>query len=766
LKRKQKRVDRSQAGAPATPGTPQLVLSRSRRLLFIFIGFVLLPLLLLGALESGLRLGGYGYPTGFFKRIQIGNEEFLVENDKFGLRFFPPELSRSPAPVVMRAKKPPGTYRVFILGESAALGDPKPAYGAGRYLQALLQERFPTIRFEVVCVAITAINSHAILPIARDCARQDGDLWIIYMGNNEMVGPFGAATIFGAQSPPLAYVRLTLALQRTRVGQLLVAGGRKLTGRAKSGVSWGGMKMFMENRIAPDDRRKQSVYENFSRNLENILRTGRQAGMPVILNTVAVNLKDCAPFASVSDTNVGNADRPARDQLWLEGTRAEAQADFPEAAQKYERAAKLDPRSAQLQFQLGSALLRLTNDAAAAEHFARARDFDVLPFRADSRINELVMQAGRRKPAHELALCDASALFASNSPGNIPGREWFYEHVHFNFDGNYVLGRAWAERVEPFLPGIATNRAAGTWASQETCERRLALTDWNRSTVLEDMLRRLRQAPFTNQLNHAETVESLQTWLRRLRHQMDKQAMARAREVYLEALKRAPEDHRLHENFAEFLTQTGDLAHATEEWRRVQSLIPHHHVAWFEEGQLLRRQGKLADAEPPLLRALNLRPDLAEGWLELGNIHALEGKTEQALKEYERERKLAPEDDRVYYHIGKALSKLGRNAEAMQNLRQALRLNPSFWEARYALGEELGIAGRVPEARKELEEAIRLKPDYAPAHLNLGVALVQLGQLDAALQQFQETLRLDPQNKLAVEYYDKVRQKTGAAKTD
>jgi tetratricopeptide (TPR) repeat protein len=426
----------------------------------------------------------------------------------------------------------------------------------------------------------------------------------------------------------------------------------------------------------------------------------------------------------------------------------------------------LDPRSAQLQFQLGSALLRLTNDAAAAEHFARARDFDALPFRANSRINELVMQAGRQKATQELALCDASALFASNSPGNIPGREWFYEHVHLNFDGNYVLGRAWAERVEPFLPGDATNRAAGTWASQETCERRLALTDWNRSAVLEDMLRRLRQAPFTNQLNHAETVESLQTWLRRLRQRMDKSAMAQAREVYMEALKRAPEDHRLHENFAEFLTQTGDLAHATEEWRRVQSLIPHHHVAWFEEGQLLRRQGKLADAEPPLLRALNLRPDLAEGWLELGNIHALEGKTEQALKDYERECKLAPEDDRVYYHIGKALSKLGRNAEAMQNLRQALRLNPSFWEARYALGEELGVAGRVAEARKELEEAIRLKPDYAPAHLNLGVALVQLGQLDAAMQQFLETLRLDPQNKLAAEYYDKVRQKTGAAKTE
>jgi len=42
------------------------------------------------------------------------------------------------------------------------------------------------------------------------------------MGNNEMVGPFGAATVFGAKAPPLGFVRLNLAIQKTRVGQLLV----------------------------------------------------------------------------------------------------------------------------------------------------------------------------------------------------------------------------------------------------------------------------------------------------------------------------------------------------------------------------------------------------------------------------------------------------------------------------------------------------------------------------------------------------------------
>ena len=132
---------------------------------------------------------------------------------------------------MMEAEKPADTYRIFILGESAARGEPEPPYAASRYLEMLLDERYPNTHFEVVNLGITAINSHVILPIARDCAKADGDLWIIYMGNNEMVGPFGAATVFGAKAPPLGFVRLNLAIQRTRIGQLLVDMSRKLKGK-------------------------------------------------------------------------------------------------------------------------------------------------------------------------------------------------------------------------------------------------------------------------------------------------------------------------------------------------------------------------------------------------------------------------------------------------------------------------------------------------------------------------------------------------------
>ncbi|MGO8674824.1 MAG: tetratricopeptide repeat protein [Limisphaerales bacterium] len=730
---------------------------------------ILSPVLFLALAELGLRLGGWGYSTAFFKPLRIGNQDCLVENDEFGLRFFPPELARIPPPLVMEAKKAPHVRRVFLLGESAALGDPRPAYGAGRYLQVLLEERFPGTRFEVICGAVTAINSHAILPIARECARREADLFIVYMGNNEMVGPFGASTVFGSQAPPLWRVRLSLALQRTRVGQILTALARKAGGSGRHGPSWGGMQMFIENRIAPSDPRKEVVYRSFRRNLEDIVRAGRSAGVPVLLSTVGVNLKDCPPFGSVPDGAMLDTDRESQAALCAEASKAEEKSDFAGALKKLEAAARLDPTPAELQFRWGQCLLGLRSgtseqeaqgrnlQASAREHFERARDDDALPFRADSRINAIIREVGGEFAGAGLALCDAEEVFAAASPAGIAGKEAFYEHVHLNFDGNYALARAWAAAAERLLAPPATNAGTRDWASQEVCERRLALTPWNRCAVLEDVLHRLTQPPFTGQLHHSEQIESVRSQLRAIRPTLDRKAAADARQVCLAALERAPNDHRLHENTAEFLERTGDLQGAAAQWQSVVRIIPHHHVAYFQAGRLLARLGDLAAGRALIEQALKIRPDLTEGWLELGDIHAAQSQPELALPDYQRAMRLAPQDCRMYYHAGRALSKLKRGPEAILNFRRALELRPEYWEDHYALGEELAFAGQSDAARREFEEVLRLKPGHAMAHLNLGVALVREHDLDNALRHFQEAARLDPTNQLAREYIEKLR---------
>ena len=132
--------------SPPKEGTPlpieRMPAPRSRRWLFRALALVS-PILVLGLGELGLRLAGYGYATSFFLERPHEGRALLIENPKFGWRFFPPSLARSPQPLSLAAAKTPGTIRIFVLGESAAMGDPEPAYGLARQLERLLQARRP-----------------------------------------------------------------------------------------------------------------------------------------------------------------------------------------------------------------------------------------------------------------------------------------------------------------------------------------------------------------------------------------------------------------------------------------------------------------------------------------------------------------------------------------------------------------------------------------------------------------------------------------------
>jgi tetratricopeptide (TPR) repeat protein len=693
-----------------------------RQWLFRITAAVLLPLLVLGGLEIGLRLAGYGYRTTFFRPYRIRGEEFLVENEKIGLRFFPPQLVRSPQELRMRAHKPAGTFRIFVLGESAAMGDPEPAYGAWRYLEAMLRERYPKQSFEIINVSMTAINSHTILPIAQECAGLDGDLWIIYMGNNEMVGPFGAVTVFGAKAPPLWMVRMGLAVQKTRVGQLAASAGLWLKGK-RGFQSWEGMQMFTTASVGPQDPKREKVYENFRGNLKDILTAGLSSGTRIILNTVAVNLRDCPPFGSTESS-----------------------------AQK-QKSQQSDPYSAQNQYSLARSSLDQTNCADARKHFALACDYDTVPFRADSRINGMIADAGRQFACPELRMVNADELLNTNSPCGVAGKESFYEHVHFNFDGNYRLARAWAAQVETLfgakLGTPASTDGNGEWASQELCEHRLGLSDWNRSKVLQDMLTRYKRPPLSDQANNESRAKEVRDWEKRLALRMDPVGAAKARADFEDAVAHAPDDYYLRQKYAAFLEDLHDTPAALAQWIEVQKLIPHNAMPYFAIGKAFGSQGKILEAEDNLRIAADLRPEFGPTWLVLAQLDMNQSKIDKALQEIDRAKQLAPKSPQVHFAYGRAYTKMHRNADAIASYRRTIELDPDFWQAHSELGVQLADEGNTDESRKEFEQVIRLKPDFAMGHLNLGFALMKQGHLDEAKAQFEQTLRLDSGNKPA-----------------
>ena len=273
ITRRKESAKSAEAGPPAGGHRGRRLRKWAARLLAL----ILAPVLFLLLLELGLRLFGYGHPTGYFIKAEEG--EAYLSNPRFAWRFVGPELNQPPIPTVISARKPAGTYRIFVFGGSAAEGTPNWCFSFARILQAMLNERYAPARFEVINTGMTAINSHVVLPIARDCAEFDGDLYVVYMGNNEVVGPYGAGTVIKGFNPSLGAIRASIRLRSTRVGQLL-GNTVKAFGLAGAGQkkTWGGMGMFLENRVAADDPRLASVYDNFRANLSDICRAARAAG--------------------------------------------------------------------------------------------------------------------------------------------------------------------------------------------------------------------------------------------------------------------------------------------------------------------------------------------------------------------------------------------------------------------------------------------------------------------------------------------------------
>jgi tetratricopeptide (TPR) repeat protein len=755
-------------------------ISKRRLWLMRLFAMIFIPLLILGSIELGLRLIGYGYDTSFFREIQINRRSFYVPNEKFSHRFFPPALARTAFPFRFTAEKGTNTYRIFLLGESAANGDPDVTYGVGRYLEVLLRERYPGTQFEVISVAMTAIDSSTILSIARECAKHDGDLWLIYMGNNEMVGPFGAETSYGFHAPGLGVVRTILAIKSTRLGQLLDAFGRRLRSGSSTPKEWGGMEMFANNRLGYNDSARLRAYANFNGNLEDILHAAHQANVPVILSTVAVNLKDCAPFASIHATGLNKNQEDEWNQIYQQGVDLETAGFYQNALALYQKATRIDSQFADLQFRMGTCDLALTNNDLARRDFELARDDDALDFRADTRINSTIKQEASSHSGKGVYLLDAANALAQNSPDDIPGLELFYEHVHLNFSGNYLLALNFAEQAKKLLPASIIAQDKGSWASPEICDRRLAVTLWDRQRVWQPILNRIQSPPFTGQFNHAASLKIYEAKFTEAKSAMNTQTPEQSQQMYEQALALSPDDYFLHGNFERFLEKRGNLTQAIVEAKRCCELAPQLPGGYYYAGTLLVRAGKISEASNYFSQTLAIRSDRADAQNEIAEILANQQKTAEAMDWFKRAIRANPDYVETYINLGFLQQGHGDVNTAMANYQRAASLEPNgpadyfnraniaansyqwdeaiacwftavqakpdFWQAHYQLAVQLASKGEIEVAEKQFSEALHYRPDFVEAHFDLGIILMKQGKSDQALSEFRAVLQFDPEN--------------------
>ncbi len=714
-----------------------------RKWVYRLIAAILAPTLFLLLVNLCLWLCDYGYPTDFFVKTRSGGS--FTANQKFGWRFFPRAISRTPSIFELPARKADSSYRIFVLGGSAAMGEPDPAFGFSRTLEAMLREAFPGVEIQVVNAAMTAINSHVVLPIARDCARRSPDLFVIYMGNNEVVGPYGGGTIFAGHSANLVMIRSNIWLKSTKIGQLIAS----VTARSDSHSDWKGMEMFLGRQVAAADRRMKSVYRHFRTNLNDIIDVARGADADVLLCTVATNLKDCAPFAAKHRAGISAAELARWESRYAAGIAEANEARYANAVEQFLAAADIDGRRADLHFRLGRCYLQLNQFDAAREAFARARDLDTLRFRADTRINEIIRELADHHAGDRVWLVDAQTAFqeSDRTLHKMPGLELFYEHVHMNPEGNYVLAKAVFRKIAVHL-AARIDRHAGddiVAPSKRRSEELIALTAWNRYKLAESISEMQDRPPFTNQLDDDQRRALRVSQLATLQRQgTSLEAMSEALARYSDAVKRNPDDLSFRLNLAELLRLRGEYDAAVRHYEAALRITPDFARPYNNCGNALSALGRHAEAVTHYQEALRIDPDYALAHNNCGNALSALGRHEQAVTHYEAAIRIKPNFALAHNNCGNALSALGRHAEAVTHYQEAVRVDPDFAGAHYKLGGVLLILGLPEKAVAHYKEFLRIEPDNAIAHYDCGNALDDHGRLKEAIGHYEQALKVKP----------------------
>jgi lysophospholipase L1-like esterase len=572
----------------------------------------MVPALFFVLLEAGLRLGGYGVNTDLVLELEDDPDRTCYLNPDVGRRYFSPALRAiqpTPGFRTFTREKQPGALRVFVLGESTVAGFPFHVNGSfAGILEDDLRAAYPDRPIEVINCGLTAICSYSVLDFVQQLVRYDPDLFLICLGHNEFYGTLGA----GSTSPAGATRGVTLLrvkLAQLRTYQLL----SNAIFRARAGFSGDATpegrslmaSMIRERRIRMEDPIHGLAEATFRSNLDAILEAAERHRVPVILSTVASNLRDLPPFDS-AHSDAFDAAQAARVEEAIHAGGAESLA----------QAVALDTTYAAARYALARALDPDTTSARALREYVGARDHDVVHFRACTRFNAIIRAVAA---AHHIPLVDMEAAFAAASPQGIPGRNLFFEHLHPNLHGAVLMAAAFRAKMRETGIIPASSREPRSFGE--------VLHD-AALTPLDLDLARQRISAMTGQWPFQEAYGGLASGFA--------PAPANVARLAQQVLHKSITLDRAHEELGKAYLKSNDLERALPEFRALAKIYPVSPVGPMHAADILMRLHRPAEAVPYYRSGIALVPGEVEPQFRLALALHLSGDDAAAAAECRR----------------------------------------------------------------------------------------------------------------------------------
>jgi lysophospholipase L1-like esterase len=605
-------------------------LSPWKKLVFRIV-LLLLPVVLLMILELMLRLFEYGGNLDLLIPAPGKVSNYEMCNRNVGRRFFymlQGVLPGVPKDLILK-KKPNNGYRIFVLGESTAAGFP---YGNNvmfsRILNNRLADAFPQRHIEVMNTAMAAINSYALLDYMDEILAHEPDAILIYAGHNEFYGAMGVASMesLGKYHWMVnTFLKLTrfrtFLLVRDFIGQIR----RWIENITHEGTVTEHTETLME-RIVTDQtiRYGSRLYElgksQFEANLRAIYKKAKDRGVPVLVSELVSNIRDQAPFVS------------------------QATGSLPSALEVYRLAQSLE---------VGK---KYTD---ARYQYERAKDLDMLRFRAPEEFNEIIHRVAAEFSAPVVSM---KSYFEKVSLNGLVGDNLMTDHLHPNIEGYFLMANA-------FFDAMHDNKfITDTWDLTNVKPDSVYRREWGLSkldTVYAELSIRILKGgwPFQSKSTLNRALQEFHP-----KNEVDSMAVA-------VLIKNKLNLESAHLELAKRYTQQGLYPLVFQEYKSLYYTIPSEVVFYERAAEVLRRMKKYDEALSVLFQARKVR-ETGTGNKMIGLILLVDGKVTQAIPYLEKALISLTNDSLLMQNLGSAYIKAGRVQEGRNLLVQLQQTHP------------------------------------------------------------------------------------------
>ena len=599
--------------------------------------------------------------------------------------------------------KKPGTKRVFCMGGSTTYGHP---YWDSTSFPGWLREFLPVVdasqSWEVINAGGISYASYRVATLMEELAQYDPDLFIVYSVHNEFLERRTYQDMF---EKPSFVVRTQAVLSRTRTWELADRIFHRFRDSAKPAilpeptldksieVLKGEVDEILNHTIGPvdyhrDDAWQAQVLHHYESNLRRMVSIARRAGAKIVFITPASNEKNCSPFKTELDPNIGPTEQNRLQELVGQINGDALDENSLETKQILEEALRIDPRNANLCYQLGQN--HFANDlyAQAQRAFSRALNEDVCPLRAIDGIGLAVARIVEelnvpivdfeKKLRRACEIENGHAIF---------GEEYFLDHVH---------------------PTVDVNRRLALWILEALQANKLVHGRGVRDALLADELVAIEDKVLS-QIDRESQALALRN-LAKVLHWSGKfdEAILRARDV-LEILPNELEGRYV---LASCLNNIGKKTEALDEYAKLFANGLDYPRAYLPYGELLAESGHLEQAKAYFLMAILHQPKNAEAYCSLGIVHLQLDEFPFAVESLEESNRLVADNLKTYFYLAQAKAGCGKTSEAIQLYEKILSRGVLSAELCYRYGLALLAEDRRADAIGQLERAIAMAPEW------------------------------------------------------